>query len=39
LGLYIADQVVAGHGGRIDVVCENGIVDFAVVLPVGRSGT
>lgn len=39
LGLYIADQVVAGHGGRIDVVCEDGIVDFAVVLPVGRSET
>ncbi len=33
LGLYIADQVVNGHGGRIDVRCEGGEVTFTVILP------
>jgi light-regulated signal transduction histidine kinase (bacteriophytochrome) len=33
LGLYIADQVVNGHGGRIEVRCEGGEVKFVVTLP------
>ncbi|WP_043517245.1 ATP-binding protein [Achromobacter arsenitoxydans] len=33
LGLYIAEQVVRDHGGRISVECRDGLVIFTVTLP------
>ncbi|MFJ3314875.1 ATP-binding protein [Herbaspirillum huttiense] len=33
LGLYIAHQIVKGHGGEIEVKCENHTVTFQVLLP------
>jgi signal transduction histidine kinase len=33
LGLYIASEIVHAHTGRIDVVSEDGVTTFTVVLP------
>ncbi|MBJ3761417.1 GAF domain-containing sensor histidine kinase [Maribius pontilimi] len=33
LGLYIASQVAQAHGGRIDVVSDNGITTFSLTMP------
>jgi signal transduction histidine kinase len=33
LGLYIASEIVRAHAGRIDVVSEDGVTTFTVVLP------
>ncbi|WDZ94236.1 GAF domain-containing protein [Herbaspirillum sp. WKF16] len=38
LGLYIVSEIVNGHGGRIAVDCEDGIITFTVTLPVGGPG-
>ncbi|WP_459614706.1 ATP-binding protein [Bordetella sp. 2513F-2] len=35
LGLYIAYQVVNGHGGTLGVQCREGLVIFTVTLPAG----
>lgn len=36
LGLYIVSEIVNGHGGRIGVDCDNGIVTFTVSLPLAE---
>jgi signal transduction histidine kinase len=33
LGLYIVQQVVLAHQGRIDVTCEDGVTTFRITLP------
>ncbi len=33
LGLAIAKAIVEGHNGRIDVHCDNGLVEFRAMLP------
>lgn len=33
LGLAIAKSIVTAHGGRIDVSCRNGLVEFKLELP------
>jgi len=33
LGLYIVNEIIKGHDGRIDVRCENDQVIFSIVLP------
>lgn len=35
LGLYIVSEIVNGHGGKIAVDCEDGIITFTVTLPIG----
>ncbi|GEM_PF-5218135 len=39
LGLYIAHEIVKGHGGEIAYAHEDDHVVFSVRLPGGRSGT
>lgn len=34
LGLAIAKAIVSAHGGKIDVICKNGLIDFTVQLPI-----
>ncbi|OWY30531.1 ATP-binding protein [Herbaspirillum robiniae] len=36
LGLYIVSEIVNGHGGKIAVDCENGIITFTVSLPLAE---
>jgi signal transduction histidine kinase len=33
LGLYIVQQIVAAHLGRVEVVSQNGITTFSITLP------
>ncbi|WP_288408441.1 ATP-binding protein [uncultured Herbaspirillum sp.] len=34
LGLYIVSEIVSGHGGKIEVQCDNHIITFTVTLPI-----
>ncbi|MCD0501803.1 ATP-binding protein [Bordetella petrii] len=38
LGLYIADQIVAEHGGTLCVHCADGLVAFTFTIPTGTAG-
>jgi signal transduction histidine kinase len=33
LGLYITDQIVRGHGGRITVTSSDDVTRFTILLP------